>query len=312
MKKDDGGSKLVVIGTGRVGSTFAYAAMIRKLVSEIVLVDINKEKAKGEVMDLNHAMSLAETLNIRAGDYKDCKGADYIVITAGASQKPGETRLDLVKKNTAIMKSIVPSILKYNKKAKFIIVSNPVDILTYAFLKISKLPRNQVFGSGTTLDTSRFKFLLGKHFGVSPDNVHGYIIGEHGDSEVAVFSSARIASIPLNKMKGYNARKMKKIFNDTKMAAYEIIKRKKATHYAIALVITEIIEAMNLNQHKIFPLSVLMKGEYGVKDVALSVPCKIGANGIEEVYKIPLNASELKAFKKSAVKLKKTAKEVGF
>jgi len=301
-------SKVVIIGAGRVGTSFAYAMMIRKLVSEIVLIDVNKEKAMGECMDLNHGIAFAETLNIYCGDYSDCKNADYVVITAGASQRPGESRLKLVQRNTEILKSIIPQILKHTTTAKIILVTNPVDILTYVALKISGLPKNQVFGSGTTLDTSRFRFLLGRHFDVSPDSVDAYIVGEHGDSEVAVFSGVQIAGIPLEKMKGYSEKKMMDIYKHTKNAAYEVIKYKKSTHFAIGLVATEFIEAMELNQRKVYPVSALLDGEFGLKDVCLSLPCLIGKDGVEKVMPIDLNARELKGLKASAEQLKKIYK----
>lgn len=309
MKTSCHPSKLVIFGAGRVGTSFAYAMMIRKIVSEIVLVDIDKEKAKGECMDLNHGIAFAETLKICAGDYPDCVNADYIVITCGASQKPGETRIDLLKKNAAIIRDIIPKILKYNKTAKFILVSNPVDILTKLTLKISGLPSNQVFGSGTTLDTSRFRFLLGQHFKISPDSIDAFIIGEHGDSEVPVFSQAQIAGIPLKKFPGYSDKKMKDIFFHTKNAAYEVIKYKESTHYAIGLVLTEMIEAMELNQHKVFPVSTMLNGQFGIKDVVLSLPCLLGMNGVEKVLNISLNKAELKALRASASKLKEALKD---
>ncbi len=304
-------SKLAIIGAGRVGTSFAYAAIIKKIVSEIVLIDEFKEKAKGEAMDLNHGIAYSETIRVYDGTYKDLKNADYIVITAGASQKPGETRIDLAKKNIEILKQIIPNILKYNRTAKIILVSNPVDILTYATYKISGLPNNQIFGSGTSLDTSRFRFLLGRYFGVSPDSVDAYIIGEHGDSEVAVYSNADIAGIKLKDFKNFSKEKMQEIYEKTKNAAYEVIKYKGSTHYAIGLVMTEIIEAMIHNQNKVLPISSILNGEFGIKNVALSLPCVIGANGVHKVLEISLDKKELECLKKSAEKLKKIIKELG-
>lgn len=303
-------SKLVIIGAGRVGTSFAYAMMIRGIIPEIVLIDIDKKKAKGEVMDLNHGMAFTETMKIYEGDYEDCKGADYIVITSGASQIPGESRLNLINRNVAILKDILPKILRHNRTAKFILVSNPVDILTYVTLKISGLPHNQVFGSGTTLDTSRLRFLLGKYFKVSPDSVYAFVIGEHGDSEVAVYSGAQIAGIPLKKYPGYDAKEMLKIFEHTKNAAYEVIKYKGSTHYAIGLVLTEIIEAMEMNEHQVFPVSTLVKGEFGIKDVVLSLPCLIGEIGVEKVLGISMDSNECKALKTSASTLKALIKSL--
>lgn len=301
-------SKLAIIGAGRVGTSLAYAAMIRKIVSEIVLIDRSRDKAKGEAMDLNHGLAYVEPIKVYDGDYSDLSGADYIVVTAGASQNSGETRLDLTRRNIEILKSIIPQILKYNIDAKIILVSNPVDILTYAALKLSGLPKNQIFGSGTSLDTSRFKFLLGQELGVSPDSVDAYIIGEHGDSEVAVYSSGDIAGIALKDFKGFSRATMKKIYEKTKNAAYEVIKYKGSTHYAIGLVLTEIIEALQHNEHKVMPVSTLLQGEFGIKDVCLSLPAVIGANGIERVMEIPLDKEEQKALEKSADILKNTIK----
>ncbi|MFA5821288.1 MAG: L-lactate dehydrogenase [Candidatus Gracilibacteria bacterium] len=303
MKKSSSPSKLVIVGAGRVGTSLAYATMIRNIVSEIVLIDIDKKKVKGECMDLNHGVAFVETVRVSAGDYADCRNADYIVITAGASQQKGETRLALMKKNVKMLKNILPKILKYNRTAKFILVSNPVDILTYVALKISGLPRNQVFGSGTTLDTSRFRYLLGEEFGVSPDSIDAFIIGEHGDSEVAVFSQAQLGGTPLEKVKGYSEKKMMEIYKHTKNAAYEVIKYKGSTHYAIGLVTTDILQAMELNQHKVFPLSVMLKGEFGLKDVVLSLPCVVGAGGVERVMEMSLSGKETVGFKASAKKM---------
>lgn len=303
-------SKVAIIGAGRVGTSFAYALMIRKIVSEIVLIDIDKNKAKGEAMDLNHGLAYTETINIYDGDYSDCKGADFIVITSGASQKPGQTRLDLIKSNYEILKDILPKILKHNNHGFIILVSNPVDVLTYITSKISGLPSNQVFGSGTSLDTSRFRYLLGKYFHVSPDSVDAYIIGEHGDSEVAVFSNAQIAGIKLKDFPEFDKEKMKNIYEQTKNAAYEVIKYKGSTHYAIGLVLTEIIEAIIKNQHKVMPVSVMLNGQFGIKNIALSIPSILNANGIEKILPISLNTQELKALQNSAAKLKAVLKEL--
>ncbi|MFA6089946.1 MAG: L-lactate dehydrogenase [Candidatus Woesearchaeota archaeon] len=308
MQKSCHINKLAIIGAGRVGTSFAYAAMIKKIASEIVLIDLDKNKAKGESMDLNHGISYIETINVYDGDYNDCRNADYIVITSGASQKPGENRINLVQRNVEILKNILPKILKYNTNAKIILVTNPVDILTFLTLKISGLPKNQVFGSGTSLDTSRFRYLLGKYFKVSPDSVDAYIIGEHGDSEVAVFQNAQIAGIPLKNFKNYSKEKMHEIYLKTKNAAYEVIKYKGSTHYAIGLVLTDIIEAMMYNQHKVIPVSTVLNGEFGIKNIALSLPCVIAANGIEKVLEISLSKNELNLLKKSAETLKSVIK----
>jgi len=313
MKKHEHStSKAVIIGAGRVGTTLAYSLSIQLIVSEIVLIDLDRDKAKGEAMDLNHGLSYYENINIYAGDYSDCKDADYIIITAGVAQKPGQTRLDVAKQNVEIMKKIVPSILEHNTEARLILVSNPVDILTYATLKISGLPKNQVFGTGTMLDTARFRFLLGKHFDVGPSSVHAFIIGEHGDTELPVMSSANIAGIPLDRMHQYDEDKINEIFEKTKNAAYEVIKFKGSTFYAIGMVTTEILQSMEHDQNKVFPVSVLMDGQFGISDICLSLPSVVNKAGVQEVLELGLNTKEIEKLKKSADKLKEVSKSVGF
>ena len=304
-------SKAVIIGSGRVGTTIAYSLSLQLIVPEIVLIDRDHERAVGEAMDLNHGLSYYENLNIYAGDYSNCKDADYIIITAGAAQKPGQTRLDVAKENTEIMKKIIPEVLKYNTTAKFIIVSNPVDVLTYATLKISGLPKNQVFGTGTMLDTARFKFLLGNHFEVGPSSIHAFIIGEHGDTELPVLSSANIAGIPLTELEKYDKAKIDKIFERTKNAAYEVIKHKGSTFYAIGIITTKIIQAMEHDQNRIFPVSTLMEGQYGIKDICLSIPAVVNRNGIKKTLEIKLSNKEIDDLVKSAAKLKQVSDSLG-
>lgn len=287
-------SKAVIIGAGSVGATVAYTLAIKMLVSEIVLIDVNKDKAVGEAMDLRHGLSYYEDMNIYAGEYEDCEGADYIIITAGAKQKPGETRIQLTDTNKNILNSIMQECLKYNKEAFYILISNPVDILTYNALKLSGLPKNQIFGTGTALDTSRLKYLLSKELGVSSSNIHAYIIGEHGDSSLPVYSHANIAGIPIKDFEGCTDEVLEACFEKAKNAAYEVIKRKGATFYAIALVVSEFIQIMQYDQKTIMPVSTMLEGEYGLTDICLGVPSIIGAKGVEKVIDLKLNDLEAK------------------
>lgn len=298
-------SKVAIIGAGNVGATIAYTLALEMLVQEIVLIDRDHDKALGEVMDLKHGQTYYDSLKVNAGDYKDCADADYIVITAGAKQNPGETRLDLTTRNKEIIKSIVNSCLEYNDNAYYILVSNPVDILTYETLKVTGLPRNRVFGTGTSLDTSRFKYLIGQELGVSPSNVHAYIIGEHGDGSLPVISHAHIGGVPIQSFSNFDEKKIEELYNKTKNAAYEVISKKGATYYAIALVTAEIIQSIEYDQKKIIPVSTLLDGEYGHKDVCVGVPCVIGENGVEKIIELELSKEEQELLDFSVSNLKK-------
>ncbi len=304
-------SKVAIVGAGFVGSTAAYALLIDGAASEIVIIDANKEKAEGEAMDLQHGLQFKPNVKVSFGaSYELCRDAEIVVITAGAHQKPGETRTELVKKNSAIFKDMIPKITKYNKDCILVVVSNPLDILTFLALKYSKFPKNRVFGSGTILDTARFRYLIGKHYGVSPNSVHAYIIGEHGDSSFPLLSSANIAGVHLSKFKGYSKKAMEKIYQETKNAAYEIIAKKGATYYAIGLGIVKIVRAILSNQNEVLALSSYIKDYHGVKNVCLSVPTIINRNGIKEHILIPLNSLEKKQLKKSANSIKSVLKGI--
>jgi L-lactate dehydrogenase len=264
--------KVAVIGCGFVGSSSAFALMQSGLFSEMVLIDADTKRAEGEAMDISHGISFARPMQIYAGNYDDITDAAIIVITAGANQKPDETRLDLIKKNAAIMKSIVGEIKKRDFGGILLIVSNPVDILTLIALKESGYPSNRVIGSGTVLDTGRFKYLLGEHLDVDSRSVHAFIIGEHGDSELAAWSNARIGGLKVNdfcELRGHfnHEQSMKKIFENVRNSAYEIIERKHATYYGIAMAVKRICEAIVRNEKSILPVSSLMTGEYGLNDV---------------------------------------------
>ena len=280
----------------------------------MVLIDADTKRAEGEAMDISHGISFARPMQIYAGNYDDITDAAIIVITAGANQKPDETRLDLIKKNAAIMKSIVGEIKKRDFGGILLIVSNPVDILTLIALKESGYPSNRVIGSGTVLDTGRFKYLLGEHLDVDSRSVHAFIIGEHGDSELAAWSNARIGGLKVNdfcELRGHfnHEQSMKKIFENVRNSAYEIIERKHATYYGIAMAVKRICEAIVRNEKSILPVSSLMTGEYGLNDVVLSIPAVVGETGVQKVIPIELNDEELAKLKDSANILKDIAKD---
>jgi L-lactate dehydrogenase len=317
MNKNLNPNKIAVIGAGGVGATTAYALMVQGVGSEIVLIDVNKDKAEGEAMDLRHGASFVNPVDIYAGDYEDLADAKLIVITAGAAQKPGETRLDLIKKNTGIFKNIVSSITKYNQDGILLVVTNPVDILTHLTYKLSGFPANRVIGSGTVLDSSRFRSLLSKNCGVAASNVHGYIIGEHGDSEVPVWSLTNIAGTKIenycpicNQDCNDKDHSLEEISDQVKNAAYEIIEKKGATFYAVALAVSRIARAILRDENAVLTVSSLMEGYYGVEDISLSLPTLINSNGIERVLELPLAEKEEKAFKDSAEHLKENIKEL--
>lgn len=306
--------KVAVIGCGFVGSSSAFALMQSGLFSEMVLIDADTKRAEGEAMDISHGISFARPMQIYAGNYDDITDAAIIVITAGANQKPDETRLDLIKKNAAIMKSIVGEIKKRDFGGILLIVSNPVDILTLIALKESGYPSNRVIGSGTVLDTGRFKYLLGEHLDVDSRSAHAFIIGEHGDSELAAWSNARIGGLKVNdfcELRGHfnHEQSMKKIFENVRNSAYEIIERKHATYYGIAMAVKRICEAIVRNEKSILPVSSLMTGEYGLNDVVLSIPAVVDETGVQKVIPIELNDEELTKLKDSANILKDIAKD---
>lgn len=302
--------KIAIIGCGFVGSACAFALMQSGLFSEMVLIDSNEERAEGEALDISHGLPFSKPMQIYSGTYDDITDAGIIAITAGAGQKPGESRLELVHKNVEIFKSIIPEISKRNYKGILLIVSNPVDIMTYTALKLSGLPSNQVFGSGTVLDTARLKYLLGEHLGVDARSVHAFILGEHGDSEIAAFSSANVSGIELKKFCDFACKTdkheeaMKEIAEDVKLSAYEIIKKKGATYYGIAMSVRRICEAIILDQKSILPISCLQNGKNGIENVVLSMPMIVGKHGAERNVEISLSEEERRAIKSSADMLK--------
>ncbi len=304
-------NRIAIVGLGNVGASFAYALLFRGLASEIVLIDANEAKAEGEAMDLNHAVPFTHSTRIWAGNYADCTGAAVTVITAGAAQKPGETRLDLVKKNARIFGLIVPQVVKHNPDGILLIATNPVDVLTYVAWKLSGLPAERVIGSGTILDTARFRYLLSQHFDVDARSVHGFIIGEHGDSEVPVWSLTNIAGMRLPEYTRHNHAKcspeeMEHIFAQTRDAAYDIISRKGATYYAVAAGLMRIIEAILRDQSTVLSVSSLVRGLYGIEDVYLSLPTVLHRGGVERVIHLELSTDEEAKLRDSARVLRET------
>jgi len=304
-------TRIAIVGTGFVGATFAYSLLLSGLATEIVLIDANHAKAEGEAIDLNHAMPFGRPARIWAGSYEDCARAALTVVTAGSAQRPGESRLDLLQRNTAIFHQIIPNIVKNNPNGILLIATNPVDILTYVALKISKFPPNHVIGSGTVLDTARFRYLLSQQFDVDPRSVHAFIIGEHGDSEVPVWSLANIAGMNLAQYYAVNGEccsqpVLDSIFEQTRDAAYHIIERKGATYYGIASALIRICEAILRDQGTVLSVSSLINDYYGIHDVCLSVPTVLGLDGVERIIRLDLSTDEIEGLRKSADVLKTT------
>ncbi len=302
--------KCAIIGCGFVGASSAFSLMQSGLFSELILLDVNTDRAEGEAMDLSHGLPFARPMEIRAGSYEDISGCGLVIITAGANQKPGETRLDLVKKNVGIFRQIIPEIVRHNTECILLIVSNPVDILTYAALKLSGFPPNRVIGSGTVLDTARLKYLIGRRFGVDSRSVHAFIIGEHGDSELAVWSSANVSGVELNRFCEQNgsfdhSTALKELYEDVRGSAYEIIKKKGATYYGIAMSVRRIAECILRDEHSILSVSSLIRGHYGLDGLCMGVPTILGGEGVEKVLDIDLNGEEQLELMRSADALKK-------
>lgn len=303
--------RVAIIGTGNVGATFAYALTLSGLASEIVLIDSNQAKNEGEAMDLNHAVPLTNPVRIWAGTYADCAQADITVVTAGSAQRPGETRLDLAQRNADIFQQIIPAATQNNPEGILLIATNPVDVLTYAAIRFSGLPHNRVLGSGTILDTARMRYLLSQRFGVDPHSVHGFIIGEHGDSEVPVWSLANIAGMRIQEYcdangTGCTGDTLSEIFTQTRDAAYNIITLKGATYYAIATGLIRIVEAILRDQNTVLSISSFIEDYLGISDVCLSLPSIVDRGGVERVLKLDLAKNELDGLRKSAAVLKKT------
>lgn len=307
--------KVAIIGCGFVGSSTAFALMQSRLFSEMVLLDVDRARAEGEAMDISHGMPFSVPMKIYAGSYDDIVDADIIIITAGANQKPNETRLDLVQKNVEIFRSIIPEISKRNCQGILLIVSNPVDILTWVALKLSGFPENRVIGSGTVLDTARLKYLLGEHLGIDSRGVHAFVIGEHGDSELAVWSSATVSGVPLSKfceMRGYYEHddETDRIYEDVKNSAYTIIEKKKATYYGIAMAIRRICACIVRNERSVLPVSSMMHGQYGLEDIVLSMPAIVDSKGVERIVPLSLDTEETERLRESAAALREVMDRV--
>ncbi len=293
-------TRIVVIGVGAVGSTTAYTLLLRRRVDELVLIDSNKAKAKGDALDMNHGMPFLGNTKVWAGDYPDCAAADIIIITAGAAQKPGETRIDLLKRNVGIFESITTEVLKYNKNGILLIASNPVDVMSYFTWKKSGWPTNRVIGSGTLLDSARFRYLISEKLKIDTKSVHAHIVGEHGDSELPLWSLANVAGTEIE----LTDEDKQNIFTHTRDAAYEIIEAKGATYYAIALALDRICTAILRNESAVLNVSTLLTNYEGISDVFVGLPCVVDRTGVREILKLQITEQEKQLLQKSANKLK--------
>ena len=307
--------KISVIGAGFVGSTVAYTLVVKGVASEIVLVDVNLERAEGEAMDISHGAPFAKSSVIRAGSYEDTKGSDVVIITAGTNQKPGETRIDLITRNAAIMRDVAGRVGEQSPNAVILVISNPVDVMTYVARQVTGFPKNRVIGSGTVLDSSRFRYLLANRFDIDPRNVHGYIMGEHGDSEFPAWSLVNIAGMSLDEAsdlfnKEINDEVRQSIADSTRNAAYEIINRKGATYYGIGMSATRIVEAIVRDERSIMTVSSLLHGEYDIDDLYLSVPAILGEHGIKKVLTPRLSDLELANLHHSAEVLRDARNQI--
>lgn len=311
--------KVSIIGCGNVGMRYAYALMIRGLARQIVIVDLDRKRLEGEVMDLSHGAPYISPVEVIAGEYKNIRDSDLVVITAGKKQLPGQTRIDLVRDNVAIYRAMIPEIVRHAPDAILLVVTNPVDILAYAAYKISGKPAGQVMSSGTVLDSARFRFLLSRHCKVDPRNIHAYILGEHGDTEFAVWSKAMIGGVLLKEYctvcanSSFCRRQIAfdQIYNEVRNSAYQIIERKGETSYGIGLALVRITQAVLNDENAILPVSNLVSGYLGVSDVYLSLPAVVNRTGVRQVLNLELDEAEQAAFKDSAGALKKVIREAG-
>ncbi len=311
-------SKIAIIGAGSVGATIAYACLIRGVGDQVVLYDVNRAKVSAEVLDLNHGIQFTGSHPVEGSDDPAiCHGASVVVITAGAKQKPGQSRMDLAGANASILKSMLPALLKVAPDAIYLLVTNPVDVITYITHKLASLPPGRVMGSGTVLDSSRFRFLIAQRLKIAVRNVHAYIAGEHGDSEIPLWSSATAGNIPLSQwaVAGHGkltVRDRVEIFQNVKTAAAQIIEGKGATNYAIGLATAEILDALLGEAQRILPVSWLLKDYHDISDVCLSVPCIINHNGVEQPLPVPMNENEIAGLRNSADTIRNAIRELGF
>lgn len=307
--------KVVIVGAGMVGSTFAYTLMLSGLAGEIVLIDMDSERAEAEAMDMNHGLFFTPPVMIRAGNYDDCVGASVIVIAAGSKPKVGQTRFDVVHTNVRICQGIMDEIIRRTREAVIVVVTNPVDVLTYFALKHSRLPQSQVLGSGTVLDSARFRYILSRHYRVDPRNVHAYIVGEHGDSEVALWSMAHIAGMPLqfycevckSRVPDLNH---DEVLRQVRESAYHVIESKGATYYAVSLALERIVSAILRDENSVLTVSTLIEDVYGIKDVCLSLPCIVNGNGVDHVVWAHFSKEEMGGLRNSAQVLRDVINKV--
>jgi L-lactate dehydrogenase len=312
-----GPNKIAVVGAGSVGATLAYACLIRGVGKTIALYDVDAAKTRAEVLDLNHGLQFVPMATVvGSDDLEVCRGADLVVVTAGAKQRPGQTRLELAEANVALCRDLVPRLLQVAPDAVLLLVTNPVDVVTYAALKYSGLPPNRVFGSGTVLDSSRLRLLVARHCGVAVQNVHAYVAGEHGDSELPLWSSATIGSVPLLRWSvpgrpALDAAARAEIVRRVVGAAEEIIRGKGATNYAVGLAAARIIEAVLYDEHQVLPVSSLLDGLAGIGDVCLSMPSVVDRAGVETVLPVPLSDEEAAGLRRSADTVRDVIRKLG-
>lgn len=307
--------KISVIGTGFVGSTVAYTLVMKGIASEIILVDASLARAEGEAMDISHGAPFAKSSIIKAGSYEDTKGSDVVIITAGTNQKPGETRMDLITRNAAIMREVAAKVAEQSPNAVILVISNPVDVMAYIAREVTGFPKHRVIGSGTVLDSSRFRYLLAHRFDVDPRNVHGYIMGEHGDTEFPAWSLVNIAGMSIDEAselfgQEINDEIRQSIADATRNAAYEIINRKSATYYGIAMSATRIVEAIVRDERSIMTVSSQLHGEYDIDDLYLSVPAILGEHGVEKILTPRLSDLELENLHRSANALREARSQI--
>ncbi|MCI9415228.1 MAG: L-lactate dehydrogenase [Clostridiales bacterium] len=311
MRYDDS-RKVVLVGTGLVGMSYAYALLNQNVCDELVLVDIDKKRAEGEAMDLNHGLAFSGShMKIRAGEYADCKDADIVVICAGVAQKPGESRLNLLQRNTAVFRSIVGPVVESGFKGIFLVATNPVDVMTRITLSLSGFESRRVIGSGTALDTARLRYLLGDYFSVDPRNVHAYVMGEHGDSEFVPWSQAMVATksvMDICEESGgrYCVEEMEKLSGEVRGAAQKIIEAKKSTYYGIGMALTRITRAIFGNESSVLTVSTMLNGEYGQTGVYVGVPCVVGRDGVKQIVTLRLTEKENGKFASSCDLLRET------
>ena len=312
LKMNQNTKKVVLVGTGMVGMSFAYSALNQAVCDELVLIDIDKKRAEGEAMDLNHGVAFASSsMKIYAGEYSDCADADIAVLCAGVNQKPGESRLELLKRNEAVFRSIVEPILQSGFGGIFLVATNPVDVMTRITYELSGFNSNRVFGSGTTLDTARLRYLLGEYFSVDPRNVHAYVIGEHGDSEFVPWSQAMLATKSVadicRQSEGkFRLEEMQKISTEVRDAAQRIIEAKKATYYGIGMALVRIVRAVLSDENSVLTVSARLWGEYGERDLYAGMPCIVNRNGVDRVLELNLTEEELGRFRQSCAILRES------